>query len=133
VFQGSCDLDAVAEVAGDDGVETLDVVSRLVETNLVRVDDGADGEPRIALLETIRAFALERLAQSGVGDLVRLRHLRWCTAVTERMHALLRGPLHLAALDGIAAVENDIRAALEWSLRPAGSDGRERSRRVSRC
>ncbi|MDT4970738.1 MAG: hypothetical protein QOG22_881 [Pseudonocardiales bacterium] len=126
VFRGSCDLDAVAAVAGGDGVETLDVVSRLVETNLVWVDDGADGEPRIALLETIRAFALERLAQSGEGDLVRLRHLRWCTAVTERMRALLRGPLHLAGLDGIAAVENDIRAALEWSLQPAGTDGRER-------
>ena len=126
VFRGSCDLDAVSAVAGDDGIEPLDVATRLVATNLVRVDDGADGEPRIALLETIRAFALERLEESGEGDLVRLRHLRWCIAVAERMSALLRTPLHLTGLDGIAAIDNDIRAALEWSLRPAGTDGRER-------
>ena len=126
VFRGSCDLDAVSAVAGEEGIETLDVATRLVATNLVRVDDGADGEPRIALLETIRTFALERLAESGEDAQVRMRHLTWCRTVTERMSALLRGPLHLAGLGGIAAVENDIRAALEWSLRPARTDGRDR-------
>ena len=42
------------------------------------------------------------------------------------MVALLRGPLHTTALDAITAIDDDIRAALDWSLRPAGSDGRER-------
>ncbi len=128
VFRASCDLDAVAAVAGEAGVETLDVVRRLVSTSLVRVDEGVDGEPRVALLETIRAFALERLAESGEADQVRLRHLRWCIDVTGRMSTLLRGPLHTIGLDGINAVENDVRAALDWSLRPAAADadGHER-------
>jgi predicted ATPase/class 3 adenylate cyclase len=126
VFRASCDLDAVAAVAGEPGVETLDVTRRLVATNLVRVDEGVDAEPRVALLETIRAFALERLAESGEADAVRLRHVRWCIDVVDRMNKLLRGPLHTIGLDGISAVENDIRAALDWSLRPADADGHER-------
>lgn len=126
VFRSSCDLNALAVVAGQEGVETLDVASRLVATNLVRVDEAADGEPRIALLETIRAFALERLEESGEGEQVRLRHVRWCIDVLERATALLRGPQHLGALDTISPLDSDIRAALDWSLRPAGPDGRER-------
>jgi predicted ATPase/class 3 adenylate cyclase len=126
VFRSPCDLDAIAAVAGEDGVEVLDVASRLVGTSLVRVDEGADGEPRVALLETIRAFAVERLEETGEADQVRMRHLQWCTDIAEKMIALLRGPLHTVALDGIGAIEDDIRAALDWSLRPVGADGRER-------
>jgi predicted ATPase/class 3 adenylate cyclase len=119
VFHGSCDLDAIEEVAGEPGLETIDVVTRLVSTSLVRVDEGADGEPRIALLETIRRFARDLLTACAEADEVRHRHLRWCTAVADRATSQMRGPLHPVALDTIALVEADVRGALDWSLRPA--------------
>ena len=49
----------------------LDVVARLVAANMVRVGETADGEPRIDMLETMRAFAAERLDEAGEGDAVR--------------------------------------------------------------
>lgn len=127
VFQSSCDLAAIHVVAAEDGIDTLGVVNRLVATNMVSVvEAAADGEPRIALLETIRMFARDRLAESAEAEEVRSRHLRWCIDFADRMTDLLRGPLHTVGLDGIAAIESDVRAALDWSLRPVGSGGRER-------
>ncbi len=119
VFAGSADLDAIAAVTGDGSTDPLDTIGGLVDANLVHVVEAADGEPRISLLETIRTFAGQRLLESGEADDVRLRHLRWCTEAADRTTGLLRGPLHMTALDQLSAIETDIREALRWSLRPA--------------
>jgi predicted ATPase/class 3 adenylate cyclase len=119
VFAASADLDAVAAVAGDGSTDPLDTIGRLVDANLLHVVEAADGEPRISLLETIRSFARERLGESEEADEVRLRHLRWCIETADRTTGLLRGPMHMAALDQLSAIESDIRDALRWSLRPA--------------
>ena len=118
VFSGSADLDAVAGYGGDD---LLDVVNRLVATSLVQVEEGADAEPRLTLLETIRAFARERLHATGEADPVAMRHLTWCAALVARTTPMLHGTLHTVALDRLGAVENDVRAALDFAFRPPGS------------
>ncbi len=56
VFAGGCTLDAAEEVCGAD----LDTLESLVDKSLVRATDG-----RFSMLETIREFALERLAARG--------------------------------------------------------------------
>ena len=63
VFAGGCDLDALADVAmtGDPaGSDPLELVTELADVSLITVTEGADGEPRLGLLETIRGYALER-------------------------------------------------------------------------
>ena len=83
VFVGGFTLDAVADIAGqgehadpsssdtqhpkpDTPVDTLDLLTRLVDRSLVVVDPSGP-EARYHLLETIRAYALERLDASGRG------------------------------------------------------------------
>jgi predicted ATPase len=122
VFCGSADLDAVNAVAGMDGVDTFDALARLVSASLVGVDEGADGEPRIRLLETIRTFAAERLAESGEADTVRLAHLRHYLDVVTEVADMLGGPRHTMASDRMRAVESDVRAALDWALQPSDDD-----------
>lgn len=117
VFRRSCDLEAIEQVAGDAEVESLEVVSRLVGASLVRVEQGPDGEPRIGLLATIRGFARELLDASPEADAVRARHLRWCTDVVVRINELLRGPMHTVGIDLMESTDDDVRAALGWSLR----------------
>ena len=49
------------------GIDVLDGVASLVDKSLLRQEDGPDGEPRYRMLETVREFALERLADERRG------------------------------------------------------------------
>ena len=64
VFAAGCDLDALAAVAmqasgREAGADPLQPVAGLLDVSLVTVTEGADGEPRVAMLETIREYAVE--------------------------------------------------------------------------
>ena len=147
VFAGGCDLDALAAVAAvaapehgpgaqgiqGAGADPLDLAAGLLDVSLVTVTDGADGEPRVGMLETIREYALERLERAGDLDDTRRRHAAHYAGVAERADEQLRGsgPTHLAALDRLEAEHDNLRAALTWSLQtpaagPAPAD-RERA------
>jgi predicted ATPase/class 3 adenylate cyclase len=119
VFVGGCDLDALAAVAAaGPAADPLDLAVGLHEVNLVTVTDGADGEPRIGMLETIREFALDRLEQAADPEDARRRHAQYYAGVAEWAEEQLRGsgPAHLAALDKLEAEHDNLRAALAWSL-----------------
>jgi predicted ATPase len=121
VFAAGCDLDALAAVAMADhgpGTEAdpLQQVAGLLDVSLITVTEGADGEPRVGMLETIREYALELLERSGELDDSRRRHANYYAAFAERAHGQLRGPAHLTALDGLEAEHDNLRAALAWSL-----------------
>ena len=134
VFAGGCDLDALAAVAAaGPGADPLDLAAGLHEVSLVTVTDGADGEPRVGMLETIRHYALERLEQAGDLEDARRRHAEYYAGVAERASEQLRdsGPAHLVALDRLEDEHDNLRAALAWSLQtpdagPAPAD-RERT------
>ena len=114
MFRRRCDLTAVEAVVGSDLGDPLDAVVGLADASLVQVLDSSDGEPRVGMLQTIRAFARDRLDSSGEGDETRLRHARWCLEVAGEIDELLRGPTQMSALDRMADVEEDIRAALGY-------------------
>jgi predicted ATPase/class 3 adenylate cyclase len=121
VFAGGCDLDALAAVAvigdGDPGgSDPLDLVAGLADVSLVTVTEGEAGEPRVGMLETIREYALERLAGAGEEEETRYRHAAHYAAVAEQAIQQLFGPGHMAALDRLEAEHDNLRAALSWSL-----------------
>ncbi|MFN8674875.1 MAG: LuxR C-terminal-related transcriptional regulator [Thermomicrobiales bacterium] len=86
LFVGGFTLEA-AEAAAPPGVsEPLEALHALLDHSLV-TRDGSDGAPRFGLLETIREYALERLASSGEERAARDAHAAWCLNFAER-HAL---------------------------------------------
>ncbi|HTX28079.1 MAG TPA: protein kinase [Streptosporangiaceae bacterium] len=123
-FAGGCDLDALAAVATadvGDPPDPLEHLAALLDVSLITVTEDADGEPRAGLLEMIREYALERLAEAGELEETRLRHARHFTEFAEREREKLNTLEHLAALDRLETEHDNLRAALAWSLeaRPA--------------
>jgi len=119
IFVGGCTLEA-AEAAGgaDDGAgrDHLGVITSLLDKSLLRRQDGPDGEPRFAMLETIREYGLEQLQVAGEDISVRRRHLGWFAKFAERCQTGVLGPEGPLWLDRLAAELDNFRAALAWSV-----------------
>ncbi|MBA3653723.1 MAG: LuxR family transcriptional regulator [Actinobacteria bacterium] len=117
VFAGGFTLEAAEAATAGDDIEVyavLDAVSRLVDKSLIHVDHGGGGG-RYRLLDTIRLFARDRLADAGESDAVRQRHLDFFVALAEAAEPALvdaDGPARLAVLE---REHDNIRAALEWA------------------
>jgi predicted ATPase/DNA-binding SARP family transcriptional activator len=79
VFAGSMSLEAVEHVGGDDGLDVVDLLSRLVDKSLVQADH-AEGTASYRLLETIRQFADQRLREAGERAARVRAHRHWYVA-----------------------------------------------------
>ena len=120
VFAGGADLDAMAAVTPGNGgpnqrVDSLEVVADLVDASLANVTEGPDGEPRLSLLETIRAFAWDELREAGEVDAARATHAEHYAAVAERLRAL-RESTHMSALAVGETELDNFREALDWAV-----------------
>jgi non-specific serine/threonine protein kinase len=117
VFVGGWTLEAAEAVgsAGDDS--TLGVLERLAslaDKSLLREEDGPGGEPRFLMLETVREYGLERLANSGEEVAGRAAHADYFLALAERIAPLLRGVEARARFAGLEREHGNLRAALAW-------------------
>ncbi|WP_326691183.1 winged helix-turn-helix domain-containing protein [Streptomyces sp. NBC_01795] len=92
--------------------EVLDVLARLVDRSLVVPVETAYGR-RYRLLESVGAYARERLAAAGEEERVRERQLRHFTVFAERAAAGLRGAGQRRCLGTLDAEAANLRAALE--------------------
>jgi predicted ATPase/class 3 adenylate cyclase len=113
VFRGGADLDAVEALCGSDAVDAL---AALVDASMVLVLETADGDTRIALFMTIRAFAWElATAQGETAELSKRHLLHFLEQATSRGKQLL-GPEEVTALAWFELELDNLRAALDWVL-----------------
>jgi predicted ATPase/class 3 adenylate cyclase len=83
VFAAGCTLEAAEAVCGGGGL--LTGLAALIDNSLLRQEEQPDGEPRFTMLETIRAYALERLDELGEGEEVARRHAEYFLTLAERV------------------------------------------------
>ncbi len=114
VFVGGFTVDAAATVREVDDFAILEGIGSLVAKSLVRFEGDHAGEPRYALLETIREFGLERLAASGDEGAVRQRHAEWCLRFAEDAGPRAKQPGAAPWLDALERDHANLRAALAW-------------------
>jgi predicted ATPase/DNA-binding CsgD family transcriptional regulator len=156
-FEGGCTLEAAEVVCGSRGTgdggrgsgessrpdpcppsldpSPLDVVAAvesLARQSLVRVldtPDSAAGTPRLAMLETVREFAVEQLAERGEDVAARRRHAAYFLELATRAERALWGddPGDLRGL--IWSEEGNLRAAVTWAI---GSGDAETALRLAR-
>jgi predicted ATPase len=130
VFCCTCTLEAaeaVCNYSSDPSVDTggsLDVLNglqSLVDQSLVRLSDEG-GEPRFGMLETIREYALGRLADSGEADKTKRRHARFFVEMLEEVEPKLDGAEQITWLNRLETEHDNLRTALGWALRGDGGD-----------
>ena len=116
VFQGSFDLAAAERIAVGgvvDELAVLDHLGRLVDKSLVQVEETPNGELRYWLLDTIRHYGRDRLADEGEVADTQARHLTWVRDLCEAAEPQLeRGDLVMLAR--IDEALDDIRVASAW-------------------
>ncbi|MFB9908810.1 BTAD domain-containing putative transcriptional regulator [Allokutzneria oryzae] len=102
VFSDGCTLAAAEEICGS----TVDLVARLVDRSLVT------GQ-RFRLLESVGAYALDRLTEAGEVDETRRKHCEYYTKLAERAERHLRGRDQKLWLERLDAEAANLRAALD--------------------
>jgi predicted ATPase/DNA-binding SARP family transcriptional activator len=119
VFQGGFTLEAAEAVCADESIlaeDVLDLLTDLVDRSLVLVRE-REGSMRYDLLETVRQYAAERLAESGNGDRLMARHAAFFTRLAEEAEPHLTTPGRREWVDGLYAELENLRHALAWSHR----------------
>jgi predicted ATPase/DNA-binding SARP family transcriptional activator len=142
-FVGGCTLDAAETVcAGSDlpAAAVPEAVARLVDKSLVTMGptqappapwwpgievlglpappepEPAGGTVRYSLLETVRAYATERLAEAGEADRVARAHAEWFVGLAETAEPQLNGSQQLGWFARLNAELDNLRAAWRWLL-----------------
>ena len=117
VFRGGGSLDAVEGVCAD-GLpgDLIAVLSSLVDKSLVRTREGADGELRFEMLETIREYALERLVASGEMDSFNRKHADYFAGLSKRAAREIRYARQRYWFARLRSEYDNLRTALAWSL-----------------
>jgi tetratricopeptide (TPR) repeat protein len=116
VFAGGATLEAAEWMVDEGREDTLDTVAALTSWGLVRQETGADGAPRLLMLETIREFARERLVEACDTTAARWAHARYFLALAERAERELTGPRQAAWLATLDAERDNLRTALSWAI-----------------
>ena len=109
-FIGGVRLDTAESMWGPEGVESL---ISLAEKSLLRRREDPDGELRLWMLETVRAFAVERADDDGVAGEADDRHAEHFLAVAEEAAPHLHGPEQRMWLDRLESENANLRAAVD--------------------
>jgi len=117
VFVGGFTLEAAEAVCNPDGkLDILEGMTSLVNNSLLRQEEMPNGEPRFSMLETIRAYAVERLNESGESDALHAGHAQYFGNVILNEAGLqlysANAPYWLVWLE---REHDNVRATLGWS------------------
>ena len=123
VFVGGWTLESAEFVC--DNPNILDSLTHLVDKSLVTVDLEHGDEPRYYLLETIRQYAREKLIESGENNQTHDRHLDYFLMLAQKAEPELYSNRQIEWLQKLEADQENLHAALEWSLKADILAGRQ--------
>ena len=120
IFAGGFTVEATAAIAVDptpSDADAIDSLADLVTKSLVVADVG-DTKPRFRLLDTTRAFALEKLDESGEREKVARRHAEYYRDLFDHAAGAVAARAPGGWLAEATQEIDNVRAALDWSCSP---------------
>jgi predicted ATPase/class 3 adenylate cyclase len=124
VFAGGMDLEAIERVVDPErelAAPVLDLTATLVDRSLLH-STRSGGAARLAMLETIREYAAERLLAGGDAADVEARHAAYYAAMGEAAANVMMDPRRDEVLDRFEREIGNLRATIAWSLRTGHTD-----------
>jgi predicted ATPase/DNA-binding winged helix-turn-helix (wHTH) protein len=123
-FVGHFTLEGARYVAGELGVgsgEICDAIAGLVEKSLIatRIDET---QAQYRLLDTTRAYALEKLEEHAEIEVVFRRYAEYVAEYLESQKEVLSALPGAERVSAYSDQLSNVRAALEWSFGPHGDD-----------
>jgi predicted ATPase/DNA-binding winged helix-turn-helix (wHTH) protein len=123
-FAGYFTLESARHVAGEFGKETgeiFDAIAGLVDKSLLttRTDDT---QAQYRLLDTTRAYALEKLEEHREFDPISLRHAEYVIQQLESKKEMLSAQPRAERVAAYSSQLSNVRSALEWSFGSHGND-----------
>jgi predicted ATPase/class 3 adenylate cyclase len=119
VFRGGLTTDAAGAVCGD--VFAPDALAHMADRSLIQFDVSSP-ETRYELLETVRSFAAERLAERGDDEATAERHARYFCGLAERADRERSGPGEAEWVERELAEVANLRAATAWAVEHGDTD-----------
>jgi predicted ATPase/DNA-binding XRE family transcriptional regulator/Tfp pilus assembly protein PilF len=121
VFKDGCRLESLEELWAAvappaEQADVLDLLASLVDKSLVVADASPDGEPRFAMLETIRDYGWECLQSLGELREAQRRHALQLLILAEAAEPALTGPDQATWLALLEREHGNLRAALRWAI-----------------
>jgi predicted ATPase len=123
IFAGGITLESASAVAADSQItapDLVDVLANLVSKSLITADFPAQPLVGYRLLDTTRAYALEKLSQSGELQLLAQRHAQYYRDLFERAEAEWDASTTTEWLATYARQIDNVRTALDWTFSPSG-------------
>jgi predicted ATPase/class 3 adenylate cyclase len=115
VFVGGWTIHAAEIVCGDEDVpDVLGGLERLSEHSLLVAEQGCAGGARMRMLETIRQFAADRLAEGADTDALCQRHASYFEQVIADMRSRVGGETAPASMARLDDDWDDVLACIEW-------------------
>lgn len=119
VFSGGCTLEAIEAVSGALGDEAefiLERVASLLDKSLLHQREIGLSEPRVEMLETLRAYGLESLEAVGEMEVTRKAHTEYFLLLAEEAELELVGHAQEFWFERLEQELDNLRAALVWCL-----------------
>jgi non-specific serine/threonine protein kinase len=117
VFQGGRSMGAAEAVCGPAlAIDVSDGLESLLNKSLLRRDKGAEGDTRFVMLETIHAYASERMDDSDEAEELRKRHAAYFAVMVEQASTKLTGHEQGVWLNRLTLDYQNLRKAMDWAL-----------------
>ncbi len=123
VFAGGCTLEAAEAVCtapGEMASPVMEVAASLVDKSLLQSVKQESEEGQLLMLETLREYALERLAACGELERMRDAHAAYYLALAEQAEQALLDTRRRRWLERLEREQANLRAALQWLLERQG-------------
>jgi predicted ATPase/DNA-binding CsgD family transcriptional regulator len=118
VFEGGCTIDAVEQVCSEGlTIDVIEGLESLVTKSLLSAIEDPPGQVRFVFLETVHAFAAEKLQLSGELEAMRGRHAAYFADLVDSARLELRGGgMQMAWLRALESEHANLRQALAWAF-----------------